>query len=330
VVLRYFAFATPRFVYFVVPMSVLVSALVTVGVMTKNSELLVLRACGISLYRAMMPLVGFAVLASVSLFLLQDRVLASTNREADRLEARIRGWNEPSTPLTQHWRVGTSGQIYLFDIFEPKPPRFRRIHIYDVDQTTWQLRSITYFNEVMAQQARRPEGDQALIWKGKSGWRRELMPAVAARGGRPDEDVPVRYEVIGERVLPLEPPQYFESSVPKADQMTLGELRTYISQLRASGSNVLPYLVELHRKVAFPLVTVVMTLIAVPFAITTGRRGAMYGIGIGIVLAIVYFIVMSVFVALGQGGVLTPVLAAWAPNLMFSALAAYMILTVRT
>ena len=91
-----------------------------------------------------------------------------------------------------------------------------------------------------------------------------------------------------------------------------------------------PYLVELQRRVAFPLVTVVMTLIAVPFAITTGQRGAMYGIGIGIVLAIVYFIVMSVFVAMGQGGVLTPVLAAWAPNLMFGAVAAYMILTVRT
>jgi lipopolysaccharide export LptBFGC system permease protein LptF len=142
--------------------------------------------------------------------------------------------------------------------------------------------------------------------------------------------VPTRYDVIDERVLPLESPNYFESSVPKADQMNLGELRTYISQLRASGANVVAYLVELQRRVAFPLVTVVMTLIAVPFAITTGRRGAMYGIGIGIVLAIVYFIVMSVFVALGQGGVLTPVLAAWAPNLMFSALAAYMILTVRT
>jgi LPS export ABC transporter permease LptF/LPS export ABC transporter permease LptG len=328
--LRYFAFATPRFVYFVVPMSVLVSALVTVGVLTKNSEMLVLRACGISLYRAMAPLVGFALLASVSLFLLQDRVLASTNREADRLEAKIRGWNEPSTPLTQHWRVGTAGQIYLFDIFEPKPPRFSRMHIYDVDQKTWRLRSITYFDEVIAQQERRPDGERVLIWKGKKGWHRELAHSAPARASRPDEDVPVRYEAIDQRVLSLESPQYFESSVPKADQMTLGELRTYISQLRASGSNVLPYLVELQRKVAFPLVTVVMTLIAVPFAITTGRRGAMYGIGIGIVLAIVYFIVMSVFVALGQGGVLTPVLAAWAPNLIFGAAAAYMILTVRT
>jgi LPS export ABC transporter permease LptF/LPS export ABC transporter permease LptG len=325
VLLRYFAFATPRFIYFVVPMSVLVSALVTVGVMTKNSELLVLRACGISLYRAMMPLVAFALLASVALFLLQDRVLASTNREADRLEAKIRGWNDPSTPLTQHWRVGTGGQIYLFDIFQPKPPRFTRLHIYDVDQTAWRLRSITYINQVALQQEQRPDGSRALIWKGKKGWHRELKP-----GAHPGEDVPTRYDVIEERVLPLEPPNYFESSVPKADQMNLGELRTYISQLRASGANVVAYLVELQRRVAFPLVTVVMTLIAVPFAITTGRRGAMYGIGIGIVLAIVYFIVMSVFVALGQGGVLTPTLAAWAPNLMFSALAAYMILTVRT
>ena len=291
---------------------------------------LVLRACGISLYRAMAPLVGFALLASVSLFLLQDQVLASTNREADRLEAKIRGWNEPSTPLTQHWRAGTAGQIYLFDVFEPKPPRFTRMHIYDIDQAVWRLRSITYFNEVALQQERRAGGERALIWKGKKGWHRELTPGVPARGGRPDEDVPVRYEVIDQRVLPLESPQYFESSVPKADQMTLGELRTYIAQLRASGANVGAYLVELQRRVAFPLVTVVMTLIAVPFAITTGQRGAMYGIGIGIVLAIVYFIVMSVFVAMGQGGVLTPVLAAWAPNLIFGAVAAYMILTVRT
>ena len=49
-----------------------------------------------------------------------------------------------------------------------------------------------------------------------------------------------------------------------------------------------------------------MTLLAVPFAVTTGRRGAMYGIGIGIVLAIIYWIMLSVFGALGAGGLLPP------------------------
>jgi LPS export ABC transporter permease LptG/LPS export ABC transporter permease LptF len=324
VVLRYFVFQTPRLVYFVIPMSVLVSALVTVGVMTKNSELLVLRACGISLYRAMAPLVVFGALASLTLFALQERVLASTNREADRLEAQIRGWREQSTQLTLHWRIGTGGQIYLFDLFDPAAARFTRMHIYNVDQETWRLRSITYANEVSLQTQATEDGRRVAAWKARNGWHRELLP------GRQGEDVDVRYEVISERTMGLEPPKYFESSVPLPDQMTFGELRTYIAQLRASGASAMPYLVELQRKIAFPMVTVVMTLIAVPFAITTGRRGALYGVGIGIVLAIVYFIVMTVFVAMGEGGVLTPFLAAWAPNLLFSAAAAYMILTVRT
>ena len=63
---------------------------------------------------------------------------------------------------------------------------------------------------------------------------------------------------------------------------------------------------------------------------TTGRRGALYGIGVGIVVAIGYWIMLSIFGALGEGGVVAPLLAAWAPNVLFGAAAAYMLLTVRT
>ena len=73
-----------------------------------------------------------------------------------------------------------------------------------------------------------------------------------------------------------------------------------------------------------------MTLIAVPFAVTTGKRGAMYGIGVGIVLALVYWTAISVFAAFGASGLMSPTLAAWAPNLLFGATAAYLLLTVRT
>ena len=81
--LRYFYFRTPQFVYYVIPMSALVSTLVTVGVMTKNSELLVMRACGISLYRTAAPLLIFAVVASAALFAMQEQVLPDSNREAE-------------------------------------------------------------------------------------------------------------------------------------------------------------------------------------------------------------------------------------------------------
>jgi lipopolysaccharide export LptBFGC system permease protein LptF len=88
--------------------------------------------------------------------------------------------------------------------------------------------------------------------------------------------------------------------------------------------------VDLHRKVAFPLVTIIMTLLAVPFAVLTGRRGALYGIGVGIVFAIVYWTANSAFGAVGSAGLMAPALAAWAPNLLFGAGAAFLLLTVRT
>jgi lipopolysaccharide export LptBFGC system permease protein LptF len=94
--------------------------------------------------------------------------------------------------------------------------------------------------------------------------------------------------------------------------------------------NVVPQSVALYKKVSFPLVTLIMTLIAVPFAVMTGRRGALYGIAVGIVLAVVYWITINAFSAVGSAGMLPPLLAAWAPNLLFGAGAAYLLLTART
>jgi lipopolysaccharide export LptBFGC system permease protein LptF len=73
-----------------------------------------------------------------------------------------------------------------------------------------------------------------------------------------------------------------------------------------------------------------MILIAVPFAVLTGRRGSLYGVGVGIVLALTYWVMGNVFGAIGSAGLVAPALAAWAPNVLFGALATYLLLTVRT
>ena len=112
--------------------------------------------------------------------------------------------------------------------------------------------------------------------------------------------------------------------------MTFSELKGYIAELQSSGYHVIPYKVALQQKLAFPFVAIIMTLLAVPFAVTTGRSGAIYGIGVGLVLAIIYRTALSLFGALGSGGWIDPTLAAWAPNILFGAAAAYLLLTVRT
>src|SRR5262249_41856540 len=90
--LRYFYLQTPQYVYYIIPLAALVAALVPLGLLTKNTELLGMRACGISIYRSALPIVLFAALFSGVLFQLEEYVLADTNRQAQRLNAMIRGW----------------------------------------------------------------------------------------------------------------------------------------------------------------------------------------------------------------------------------------------
>jgi LPS export ABC transporter permease LptF/LPS export ABC transporter permease LptG len=320
--LRFLYFSTPQFVYFVIPMSALLATLVTIGLMTKNSELIVMKACGVSLYRTAVPLLLFAAVWSAVLFGLQQEVLPHTNREARRLEYIIRGFPTKSFGLNRHWIIATDGGLYHYGSFDPQTNRFTQLSMYRVDSSAWRLDSLTYVKEVTLSR-----GQQAdLFWRGRQGWTRDFV--LTRRGAT--EHISVKYVPFAEKDLPLEPPSYFKTENLEPEWMTYGQLKRYVTQLRASGFNAVPDMVALQRKVSFPLVTLVMTLLAVPFAVTTGRRGALYGIGVGIVLAIVYWTTLSVFAAMGAGGLVPPTLAAWAPNILFGAAAAYMVLTVRT
>ena len=325
--LRYFYFITPQYIYYVIPMAALLAALATVGVMTKNSELIVIRACGISLYRTVAPLVVFSLVGSATLFGLQEQVIAASNREADRLNRIIRGFPALNTgAFGRQWVAGRSGDLYHYSFFDPRSDQFTELAIYHFEPARWGLRSLTRASHAKLVTQTGPDGTPVELWAATDGWSRAFSEAGRGAAARRK----AAYVPFAEKTLSLEPASYFKSDEPAPEQMTYGELKQYIGLLQAGGYNSIPLTVSLQRKVAFPFVTLILTLLAVPFAVTTGRRGALYGIGVGIILAITYWITMSVFGAIGAGGLLSPTLAAWAPNLLFGAAAAYLLLTVRT
>ena len=325
--LRYFYFATPQFIYYIIPMAALVAALVVIGLLMKNSELIVMRACGVSLYRSALPLVAFALVLSGVLFELQEQVLARSNRRAEAIRHVMRGFPARTFGvLDRRWIVGHDGGIYHYEYFDPRLNQFSRLMIFDLDSPTWRLAALTYAKVAAPASQASASDTGAFPWQAHDGWTRRF--AVDRSGSRTGHVV--SYSSFGAGMLTFEPPAYFKTDEPDADRMSYSQLKGYIVQLRASGFHVVPYMVQLQRKVAFPFVTLIMTLLAVPFAVTVGRSGALYGIGVAIMLAIVYWIALSVFFAVGAGGLISPVLAAWAPNILFGAAAVYMLLTVRT
>ncbi|HEY5618179.1 MAG TPA: LPS export ABC transporter permease LptF [Vicinamibacterales bacterium] len=315
----YFWFVTPQYIYYILPLSVLLAALVTVGLLTKNSELVVMKACGISLYRVALPMLAGAAMAGGILWFLDESVLGPSNRRAEAIRHVIRGGSpETFDVLYRQWVTGSGGEIYHYDYYDPRTQRLSGLSVYEFGDGMQVLTRRTYAELATYAANRGQNGNDA--WTLERGWTRDLTPEGETRAYTPFAELDAR----------LEPAAYFDTQQPDERFMSYSQLRDYTAGLRASGFDVSAQLVALERKLSFPFVTIVMTLLAVPFAVTTGRRGAMYGIGVGIVLAISYWVAISVFAALGTGGVLTPLLAAWAPNLLFGAGAGYLLLTVRT
>ena len=317
---QFLLWSTPEWLTYILALAVLLSSLVTIGLLTKNSELVVMRACGISLYRTALPLVLFACAASAVLFAMEERLLATANRNADRLKHIIRtGSPQTFGVMNRKWMVGRNGEVYHYQFYDPRQRELNSLSVFNFDEAAHTIRSRVFAAKAVYAPAAGPTG-QVPQWRLEQGWSREFGPRSQVKD----------FSQFTDRLAPLEAADYFVTETREPDLMNFGQLRTYIGELRASGYNVLEHEVGLNRKVAFPFVTVVMTLLAIPFAVSTGKRGAMYGIGIGIVLALVYWVMISIFAAFGIGGLLDPVLAAWAPNLIFGAAAAFLLLTVRT
>ena len=312
VLLEYFWYATPQFMYYVLPISALVSTLVTVGALTKTSELTVMKACGISLYRMAFPIFTFSLIWSACLFAMSETFLAESNRRAEDLNHRIRtGLSQTVDVLNRKWLVTESGDIYHYLSFDPDEERLTNLSVYEFSDDTWSLRRRTY----AASAGYRNQ------WEAETVWTRDFNLAANTTS----------YETATTQTLGfLSAPDFFVAEAPEADLMSYQELAGYIVDLSDRGFDVVGLVVDLHRKVSFPFVTFILTLIAVPFAVTTGPRGALYGVGVGIGIAFTYWIILSVFGAFGSAGVLAPALAAWAPNLLFGASAGYFLLTVRT
>jgi len=312
-ILEYFWYATPQYVSYVLPISALVATLVTVGMLTKSSELTVMKACGISLYRVSLPLLLFSLLWSGVLFGMGESFQAEANRRAEGIRHVING-NPLATfdLLDRRWLVSQDGaMIYHYVHFDPDRVELNAVTTYRFADDDWRLAERTY-----ATQAVFDDG-----WQGREVWRREFG----------DHRGPGAFERPAPRDMPwIDPPEYFATEQPEAERMSYQQLTRYIGELEASGVDVVALRVALQRKLSFPFVTLILTLIAVPFAVTTGRHGAMYGVGIGIILAFSYWLVASIFAAIGSAGLLTPLLAAWAPNVLFGGSAVYLLLAVRT
>jgi len=306
---------TPSMIYLMTPLSVLIAVLVTFGLMQKTNELTAMKATGISLYRIILPVLVIAGVISCGLFFFDQFYIPKANTRQETLRNQIKG-KPPQTYLRpdRKWIFGENNTIYYYEFFDPDQDRFGSFSAFQLDPHTFQITRRIY--------AARGHFEEGLNkWVFESGWQRSLQGSAIA--DFKTFDVATFADI-------RESPQYFKKEVKQSSEMNYDELRRYIHDLQQSGFDVVRLRVQLHKKFAFPVITFIMAVLAIPFSLSTGRKGALTGVAVAIGIAIVYLVTSGLFEAMGNANQLPAALAAWAPDIIFGMAGGYLVLKVPT
>jgi LPS export ABC transporter permease LptG/LPS export ABC transporter permease LptF len=312
----------PSMLYQISPLAVLIAVLVVFGALNRNSEIIAMKATGISLYRLVVPIISISAILSVSLFLFDQYELPQANRKQEALRNIIKG-RPPQTVLhpEHNWifglpRPGEPGRIFYYQFFDPDRNEFANLSVFEFNPATFQLSRRVFGSRV------RWDSDSG-TWLFQNGWQRDFDGATVTENSFREFQQTSFSEI-------HEDPGYFTKEAKQAQEMNFGQLDGYIRDLSQSGFDTMRLRVALWRKLAFPLVAMVMAIIAIPFALSMGRRGSLTGIAVAIAVALAYFVVDGLFGALGNVNYLPAYLAAWSSDVLFGLVGGYLLLRTPT
>jgi LPS export ABC transporter permease LptF/LPS export ABC transporter permease LptG len=315
VVAEYLLNVTPYLLYNVAPLVMLLAVLVTFGLMQRSNEITAIKATGTSIYRVVTPVIIAAGVVAASLFFADQFYLPRTNQRQEALHNQIKG--KPAQTYLRpdrKWIFGQNNDIYYYQFFDPDRDQFGNITVFQLDKTNF---SVT--RRIHADRAR--WADNLDRWEYERGWERTLKGS--AMGDYRS------FEVATFPQFP-ETPAYFKKEVKQYSEMNYEELHKYIRDLQQSGFDVVRLRVELNKKLSYPLITLIMAVLAIPFALSTGKKGAVTGVAVAVGTAVFYTVVSRLFEAMGNLSQLPPAMAAWSPDLIFVLIGGYLILKVPT
>jgi len=308
----YFLFMIPMIISQILPAAILLASLVTCGYLSRHSEITAMKANGISLYRIALPILTIAALSSLLIFFLSEWVTPHTNDRAKNIRL-IEVQKKPSMgsfKQDQIWYRGEKG-IYNFRLFDARTGALQGITIHYLDPQ---------MNLIMRLDAERGEWTEGrwlfhnlLITHFDSG----AFP-VLSRVKRLVVDLP-------------EKPSDFQLIQKDVETMGYSELKRYIRKLQSEGYDATRYAVDLHGKIAFPLVSILLAVIGIAFSLRSERSGGIaQGISAGLIIGFSYWLVYAFGMSLGRSGALPPFIAAWFANMLFAVASLFLVRRVKT
>lgn len=310
---KYFVVKLPGYLFFAVPLSILLGGMLSLLMMARHSEIIAMQANGIDALSIARPVLLIGCVASVMMFLANETVIPWSNSYSEYIQNVEIAGKRDSTLFRRD-------QIWL-----RTPDSITHIRKFDRSKQTLERISIVLWDPDYRFRER--------IFADKAKWWTDhwifygVNRTVRAADGR------LQVEMLPSMDGTLtSSPDDLDSLEKVAKEMNLTQLGSYIDELVREGQTPTRYLVDWHDKIAFPLVCLIMAALSVPFAIKVNPRGGgvALGLAISIVVAFSFWIVHTMFLALGHGGYIPPLVAAWATDIIFGLTAIILMLQAGT
>ena len=309
-IIQYFFFKFPSIIFQVTPIAVLLSTFITLGIFSRNFEIVALKANGISLFRTISPILATTMTISIVTLLGNELIVPFTNQKVRTISDSIKGRKGRYIfKQNQIWYKG-EGVIYNIKFFSHQHNTLHGITLFYFDNDFHLIKRID------AERAH---------WE-KNRW---IFEKVTTRIFAPAKTGKTSFEQ--QKTLPLkESPETFKQEIRKPEEMSYLELKEYIEKTTQEGYDTTQYLADMYAKISSPFINFIISLLGIPFALRLGKHGGFaLGVTFSFAIGFIYWVIFSVCLALGHGGALPPLVSAWIANFIFGVLGLYLSLQIR-
>lgn len=310
-ILRYYLCKLPEMVGETTPFSILMATLLTLGLLSRNSEIIAMRSSGVSLPSISRPMLGLGLISSLLLLANAELVVPKSYERMDhieRIEIKKQGFNAVFKRNNIWFR--SDDRILQANLFDPQSKTLKGVVVWNLDS------SMNPVSRIDAESADYLDGQWTLRKVELKVLSRER---VVEQQRLPSLEIPLNLKVDDLRVLDK-----------NADNLSFRKLKEYAENLKSGGYKAYRYQTLMHAKLAAPFAAFVMVILGIPFALRSSRSGGMaMGIGASIAIGFAYFVVNAVLLSYGRSGVLPPMVAAWGANILFVLSGIWLAMTVR-
>lgn len=305
-VARYYFYSLPFVLTYVVPVSLLLGTVFSMGVLARRNELTALMATGVSLTRIARPIFMVSLAVAVFSVYFNDSIVTHANRKkSDVMRHDIEGRVRSNPDVKTDFRyLGASGFVYLADTYNHESKTLFDVVVQQFDGNTL---------------VRRVDARKA-TWRGD----RWLFSSGYIRNFGEGRERVQAFDTLTIREMRERPDDFHEEEIDEED-MNLAQLRHYIKRVERTGGDAGKYIVDMHFKFSFPFAGSIFALIGVALASGKRKPSIATGFGLTLVVSFLYYAVLRVGQTLGHNGVMPPLLAAQLGNLVFLVIGAVLL-----